>query len=99
MPCYAKDKVQKLEYIELWYFTLEGRNNNFQMFTTSLKEGFGLAQAGSNLVLRPAAVLTPSKKALADKDLSWFQFTISYPVLISTMWHVPIWTKKYCDAL
>ena len=97
-PRYAMEKLRKFEYIELWYFTPEGRSEERSVYTSAADDALGLARIGSQVTLKPFSSILPSKKAIPDKDLSWLQFTMAYPNLLSAMEEAG-WEKAYYLSL
>ncbi len=79
---YAEDRVYYVKQIKLWYFTVEGQNEDHTSYLCRADNGYNLAQSGTSLFSKPTAVLNLSKKAIHNKDLTLKQMSTAYPVLI-----------------
>ncbi|EED85537.1 predicted protein [Postia placenta Mad-698-R] len=70
---YALHKLAKGEYVELWYFTVEGcataRNDR-----STAEEAYGITRTDDTLALRPLAAHCASRQAVPDEKLTWDQF-------------------------
>ena len=97
-PRYAMERLRKMEYVELWYFTPEGRSEERFIFTSAADDALGLARIGGQVTLKPFATIQPSKKAVSDKELTWLNFSMAYPNLIAAMREAE-WEEPYVVAL
>ncbi|KAF9061253.1 hypothetical protein BDP27DRAFT_1429138 [Rhodocollybia butyracea] len=101
---FALDKMRIYEFVELWYFVLEGceeaRLNSLAESTT----GYGFAAIGNDpttTALWPLSTLTKSQKAIPDKQLSFSHLSIAKTLYILTMmevgWQVKVqaWAQFY----
>ncbi|KAG6375961.1 hypothetical protein JVT61DRAFT_2839 [Boletus reticuloceps] len=95
---YALHKVSSFEYIELWYFSLEGcaeasRNNKSQA-----DDAFGLSNSHNVLTLHPVASVKASRFARADHNLSFNDFLQAKNIFLEHIKCAP-WPGKHVDAL
>ncbi|KAJ7652575.1 hypothetical protein B0H17DRAFT_1214935 [Mycena rosella] len=75
---FAKKKLDDKEYVEMWYYTKEGRlDAESRRGGVEADESFGITQVGSTLSLKPLTAYQASKKVVRDEDLSWAQFFIA----------------------
>ena len=82
---YAVGKVKVLEYIELWYFTTEGRNDAGKVTTSVVDDTYSFTStAGSGLALQPIKASKASRNALIDECLSWDQIMTARHSFIAT---------------
>ena len=95
---YAMEKLRKFKYIELWYFTLEGRSEKRSVYTSAADDALELARIESQVILKPFSSILLSKKVILDKDLSWLQFIMAYLNLLSAMEEAG-WEKAYYLSL
>ncbi|KAI0312951.1 hypothetical protein OF83DRAFT_1032015, partial [Amylostereum chailletii] len=78
---YAVNKLRKGEFIELYYFTVEGCRDTATQ-TSASTDGFGLTQGEHGIILQPLLAQTPSKKAVPDFALSWQQMVVGATLFI-----------------
>ncbi|KAF9060253.1 hypothetical protein BDP27DRAFT_1494264 [Rhodocollybia butyracea] len=97
---FALEKMRKYEFVELWYFGMDGceeaRINSLAESTT----GYGFAAAGDDATiaaLRPLSTLTKSPKAIPDERLSFTHLSIAKTLYIHTMNEVG-WPVEYIKA-
>jgi len=75
--CYTIHKLDEWEYIELYYFTLEGCTEAARLDCTITQDAFTLTKADDTLLLKPMASHKPSNKVIPDEDLTWHQMSIA----------------------
>ena len=85
---YAVGKIRNIEYVELWYFTLEGRNNASK----------AILDTNSRLALQPIKASGASRNAVVDESLSWEQIMTARYTLVTTASEVG-WDQKLTLAL
>ena len=96
---YTVGKVKVLEYIELWYFTTEGRNDAGKVTTSVADDTYSFTStAGSGLALQPIKASKASRNALIDECLSWDQIMTARHSFIATTNDVG-WNPKLTIAL
>ncbi|KAG6846948.1 hypothetical protein H0H93_010928, partial [Arthromyces matolae] len=84
---FALKKLRELDFVELFYFTPEGRKDSAKTEHTNSDNGFTLAQVADIVTLKPAAQYKPSSRVIKDEDLSWEQLSLASTRLIE-------WIKK-----
>ncbi|KAF8624454.1 hypothetical protein AX15_005866 [Amanita polypyramis BW_CC] len=83
---YARQKITKSEYIELWYFSREGLAEASMPTTSTSNDTFGLVTGDLGAIqLCPVATTKASKNALPDESLSWDQISITSKVYVDTL--------------
>ena len=96
--CYTIHKLDKWEYIELYYFTLEGCPEATKIDCTIAQDAFTFTKAEDTLLLKPMASHKPSNKAIPDKNLTWCQMSIAKTTLLHHMSQTG-WPEHYVVAL
>ncbi|KAJ7449618.1 hypothetical protein FB451DRAFT_1102566 [Mycena latifolia] len=97
---YALRKLERFEYVELWYFTREGcadaatSNANH----TINEDAFALAKLDDVVGLRPAASFSASKNVVKDIDLIWDQLSYAKNSMLQHMAQLS-WPEKHVNAL
>ncbi|KAJ7658629.1 hypothetical protein DFH06DRAFT_1407036 [Mycena polygramma] len=95
---FAKNKVAALDYIDLWYFTVEGcRDADTVRSGTAADEAFGLTRTDDLLELKPMSSHKAAKRVVRDEDLTWSQMTVGSTGLVKEM-ETAGWPKEYCTA-
>ncbi|OCH88219.1 hypothetical protein OBBRIDRAFT_97283 [Obba rivulosa] len=86
-PCtFALDKLSKKHYVELWYFTQEGRKEEQIAADCSVaKDAFAFVHGGKGVELRKASALNASSKAVKDEYLLWDQFSKATGVFLDLL--------------
>ncbi|KAG6867560.1 hypothetical protein C0993_001133, partial [Termitomyces sp. T159_Od127] len=74
---FATKKLGEREYIELSYFTPEGREEAARSESVASQEIFTLAKDDDVLALKPVVNFKVKGKALQDEELSWEQLCIA----------------------
>ncbi|KIJ89442.1 hypothetical protein K443DRAFT_687279 [Laccaria amethystina LaAM-08-1] len=95
---YAVHKLDEREYIELYYFTLEGCTEAVKLDRTIAQDAFTFAKADDTLLLRPMASHKPSNKVIPDEDLTWRQMSIAKACLLHHMAQTG-WPEPHIIAL
>ncbi|PBK97132.1 hypothetical protein ARMGADRAFT_923270 [Armillaria gallica] len=77
---YAQKQLSDYKYCPLWYFTKMSASEASTIVNTLAPDTLNLQQdSGSgSLSFQSSSTIKPSKNALADKDLSWSQFSYAY---------------------
>ena len=95
---YAVGKMQNIEYVELWYFTTEGRNDAGKISPSVANNTYSLADTTSGLALQPIKASKASRNVVIDESLSWEQVMTARHSLIATATEVG-WDEKLTYAL
>ncbi|KAF8872635.1 hypothetical protein BD779DRAFT_1411891, partial [Infundibulicybe gibba] len=76
---FAINKIEAYEYIDLWYFTPEGRAEAAGQAKAPDGDGFSLEGGlnGERLALKSTTTASPSKNVILDEALPWHVFTES----------------------
>ena len=82
---YAIHKLDERDYVELYYFTLEGCTEAVKLDRTIAQDAFTFAKADETLLLKPMASHKPSSKVIPDEDLTWRQMSIARTCLLHHM--------------
>ena len=102
IPCppsqFAAGKIESLDYVELWYFTIEGCNEASKATPTTMDDTFGLLNTETGLTLQPIKNSKASKNAINDEHLTWEQIMTARHNLIATAIQAG-WPKKHTLAL
>ncbi|KAE9395166.1 hypothetical protein BT96DRAFT_1044961 [Gymnopus androsaceus JB14] len=97
---FALEKMQKYDYVELWYFGMEGceeaRLNSFVDSTTGYSFS-AIGEDAATVALRPLSTLTKLSKAIPDDLLSFTQLSIAKTLYVQTMTELG-WPADYCRA-
>ncbi|KAJ7734422.1 hypothetical protein B0H16DRAFT_1327555 [Mycena metata] len=95
---FAKHKVAAFEYVDLWYFTVEGcRDADSIRSGSAADEAFGLTQSDNLLELKPMSSYKAAKRVVRDEDLTWSQVAIAATGLLQEM-EAAQWPKDYLTA-
>ncbi|KAG6896038.1 hypothetical protein C0993_008849 [Termitomyces sp. T159_Od127] len=91
---YATAKLQKGQYVELWYFTNVGLRHA-RATDATLDEDAMVAIAGRDgrVDLVPAAVAKESKQAVPNRLLTWDNFTVAVRRILFAM-EAAAWTEQ-----
>lgn len=95
---YAIHKLDEREYVELYYFTLEGCTEASKIDRTIAQDAFTFTKAEDTLLLKPMASHKPSNKAIPDEDLTWRQVSIAKTSLLYHMSQTG-WPEHHVVAL
>ena len=95
---YAIHKLDECEYVELYYFTLEGCTEAVKLDRTIAQDAFTFAKADNTLLLKPMASHKPSSKVIPDEDLTWRQMSIARTCLLHHMAQAG-WPEPHVIAL
>ncbi|KAG6873492.1 hypothetical protein C0993_001405, partial [Termitomyces sp. T159_Od127] len=96
---FATSKLQKGQYVELWYFTNAGLRHA-RMTDATLDEDAMVAVAGRDgkVDLVPAAAARESKNAVPDRLLTWDDFTVAVRRILFAM-ETAAWTEQRIKML
>ena len=72
-PQYAIDKIKTLDYVDLWYFTMEGILYVSKIVPTAADDTFGLLRMDLSLTLQQVKATRASRNVIIDEFLSWDQ--------------------------
>ena len=67
---YTIHKLDECDYVELYYFTLEGCTEAVKLDWTVAQDTFTFAKANETLLLKPIVSHKPSSKVILDEDLT-----------------------------
>jgi len=68
---YALNKLENFEYVELFYFTMEGCLDAQNNQRSEADDTFGLYKVGETISLRSISAVQASKNTIQDADLTW----------------------------
>jgi hypothetical protein len=72
---YTLQKISTFDFVELWYFSLQGRTDAAKYNNKSLADDtFGLSKVDDHLTVRSIASVWASKNALPDHKLPFIDF-------------------------
>ncbi|ETW85318.1 hypothetical protein HETIRDRAFT_309375, partial [Heterobasidion irregulare TC 32-1] len=95
---FAVNKLRLFEYVELWYFTRDGCLDATNHLRTINDDAFGLIRSEDGLALRSLAATRPSKKAIPDDNLSWYQMSTAKSTYIAEIERLN-WPLKHRQAI
>ena len=95
---YAIHKLIEHDYIELYYFMLEGCTAAVKLDCTIAQDAFTFAKADDTLLLKPMALHKLSSKVIPDEDLTWRQMSIARTYLLHHMAQAS-WPEPHIIAL
>ena len=96
---FALKKLEKLEYVPLWYFTEEGCEDALRFDQTATQDTFALAKVEDMVSLRPVNVARASKLSLPDEKLTWRQMDIAKTLMLRHMEDAKSWPPEYTQML
>jgi len=88
---YALQKLEALEYVELWYFSTEGCSDASYASISAADETLGLVQADDGMTLKRVA--RGSKKVIPDERLSSHQLSVAKGNYLYQAQHVAQWPE------
>ena len=95
---FAMHKLQERDYIELSYFTAEGREEASRSDHAVAEEAFAFSKINDVVALRPIAAYKASSKVIPDDQLTWTQMTGAKTNLLNCMDETG-WLSEYIEAL
>ena len=95
---FAINKLESLDYVELWYFTPEGCAEASENQRAVAEEAYGLTKVDNFMALRPIAAFKASRNVIRDMDLTWRQMTMAKNALLQQMTKAK-WPEKHVRAL
>ena len=95
---FAMHKLQERDYIELSYFTAEGREEASRSDHTVAEEAFAFSKINEVVALRPIAAYKAASKVIPDDQLTWTQMTRAKTNLLDCMDETG-WPSDYTEAL
>ena len=95
---FAVGKIEAREYVELWYFTIEGCKEASRTTPTTADDTFGLLNTDTGLALRPIKASKASRNAISDEQLTWEQIMTARHNLIDTLTQAA-WPQDYIVSL
>ncbi len=98
VPAYAVEKLAKFDYVPLWYFTNEAREELRNMLQSTSDDTYQLANGDEGVVLRSAHAAAHAKKVIPDSNLTWNQMSRAFPDLLSKMEDLR-WPQQHVDSL
>ncbi|KAF8133227.1 hypothetical protein EV363DRAFT_1162623 [Boletus edulis] len=95
---YALNKLTSFDFVELWYFSLEGCNDAAKYLKSSTDDAFGISSTNDFLTLWPVASVKAAQNARADHQLTFLEFL---QARISFLEHIKqaSWPEKHVKAL
>src|SRR5271168_1453202 len=94
---YALRRVEDFEYVELWYFTLEGCSDATQLQLAQHDDTFGLTKVDDVVALKSISSLKASKNVIPNTELSFRQVSMAKNAFIPLMTKYA-WTEKAINA-
>ncbi|KII82872.1 hypothetical protein PLICRDRAFT_180951 [Plicaturopsis crispa FD-325 SS-3] len=73
---FALSKLEKFEYVDLWYFTQEGCADAAENSRKVAEDAYSLAKVDDFMALRPVSLFKASRNVVKDQDLTWRQFSM-----------------------
>jgi hypothetical protein len=70
-------KLEKKEFVELWYFTVEGCKETAALDVATSDEVFGMVSTNNGLVFQNIGASSTSSKVIKDEELNWEQLTVA----------------------
>ncbi|KAM6503922.1 hypothetical protein JOM56_000865 [Amanita muscaria] len=95
---YAIKRLEKYEYIDLWYFTEEGCEDALRFNQSTASDTYTLAKIDDTVSLRPINAAKASRNAISDEKLTWRQMSIAKTALLHHMTELG-WDVAYVRAL
>ncbi|KAJ7076770.1 hypothetical protein B0H15DRAFT_790221 [Mycena belliarum] len=97
---FALRKLERFEYVELWYFTREGCTDAAASAASKTinEDALALAKLDDFVGLRPAASFSASKNVVKDNDLSWEQLLFAKNSMLEHMAALS-WPDKHVSSL
>jgi hypothetical protein len=95
---YALNKLESFEYVELFYFTLEGCLDAQSNQCTEADDAYGLSRVGDMVSFRSISAVQASKNVIQDVDLLWNQLTHAKTSYLQHLEKAG-WPQKHIDAL
>ena len=93
---FAIKKVKTMDYIELWYFTLEGIQDASRATLTAADDTFGLLRTNSGLTLQQIKATRTSRNVIRDDALTWEQISTAQHNILNA---ATSWPEKHCVVL
>lgn len=95
---YAMKKMEDAEYIELWYFTVEGCREANKATPSTIDDTFNLLTTGDNFTLQPTRTVKGSLNAVIDEDLTWDQIMTARHNFVNIAYRMG-WPEKFIDSI
>ncbi|KAG6886935.1 hypothetical protein C0992_001572 [Termitomyces sp. T32_za158] len=94
LPSYATARLQKGQFVEMWYFTNEGMDYALKTSTTTDENAMvQTIDRDGNAMWVPAAASRGSKSATDDRDLTWEQLLVAIPRFLDAI-QAAQWTEE-----
>ncbi|KAM6501608.1 hypothetical protein JOM56_001585 [Amanita muscaria] len=95
---YALKRLEKYDYVDLWYFTEEGCEDAMRFNQSTASDTYTLAKLEDTVSLRPINAAKASRNAISDEKLTWRQMSIAKTSLLYYMTELG-WDVAYVRAL
>lgn len=95
---YAVNKLEQKEFVEIYYFTLEGCTEAAATLRSAPDDTFSLARSDDTLALRPSSGYRASKNMIQDHSLNWRQFTTGTSLYLECA-RAAGWPALFCRTL
>jgi hypothetical protein len=92
-------KLERLEYVPLWYFTEEGCEDALRFDQSASQDTFALTKVEDTVSLRPVNVARASKYSLPDEKLTWRQMDIAKTLMLHHMQDLDAWPPEHMQML
>jgi len=97
---FALNRLDKLDYVELDYFTTRGcKNAHAEHELTTNHNTYGLTSLGESLALQPLSSLKPSKNIRRDEDLSWDEMVMAKNNMLHFMSVSKLWPPAHMECI
>ncbi|TFY64624.1 hypothetical protein EVJ58_g2509 [Rhodofomes roseus] len=95
---YAREKLAKLGYIEIDYFTAHSKEEATRHARTVADDAIMLVKGGDgdNFSFVPAAT-GKTQKVRADADLPFGEFVLAWPSFLAELNTLPLWPREWRD--
>ena len=94
---FALDKVKRMEYVELWYFTSEGIADASKETSTAADNGYGLLTSDTGEVtFQQIKATKAARNVIVDESLSWDQIMTARIHLYAA---TAGWPKQHRESL
>lgn len=90
---YAMNKLESLEFIELWYFTPEGCTNTAKSQHSSADDALGLTNIDGLPYFKSISSTKASRNVVADENLDWASLQLGKNGMLQPMAKIPAWVE------
>ncbi|KAH9926230.1 uncharacterized protein B0H18DRAFT_1007080 [Fomitopsis serialis] len=98
VPDYAREKLAKLAFVELDYFTAHSRQVAETQTRSTLDEAYTIVRNDAGLSLASVSSQRAMKGIRRDASLPFREMVIAWPVFIQTITDLPAWPRPLVKA-